>query len=88
METETTTAANPNPKANASKAKPDDDTLMPLNQALKALKARYKWMPTWSLRQAVLSGQVPHLRSSDKKGARYYVKISDLVKVLPGTNVS
>jgi len=70
----------------ATQSAPDDNAIMPLSRAMAALKQRYPWMPTWSLRQAVLEGRVPCIRSSEKRGARYYVRIADLVKVLPGTH--
>jgi hypothetical protein len=57
---------------------------MTLYRALTVIKQRYPWAPRWSLRQAVLEGIVPCVRSSNKKGARYYVTVADLIAALPG----
>jgi hypothetical protein len=57
--------------------------MMPLTKALKVLKQKYPWMPASALRQAVVDGKVPSIRSSDKKGAYYYVRLEDLVNALP-----
>lgn len=57
--------------------------MMPLTRALKLLKKEYPWMPVTALRQAVVDGKVPSIRSSDKKGAYYYVRLTDLVNALP-----
>ena len=56
------------------------DNLMSLTQAIKVLSEKYPWMPKWGLRQAVIDGRVPCIRGSDKKGARYYVRLEDLVE--------
>jgi hypothetical protein len=56
------------------------DNLMSLTRAIKVLKDKYPWIPIWSLRQAVIDGRVPCIRGSDKKGARYYVRLEDLVE--------
>jgi hypothetical protein len=59
------------------------EQLIPLSVALRMLKAdkHTAWMPHSRLREAVQNGQVPSRRSSEKKKARYYVKLSDLKKV-------
>jgi len=80
----TLNAEKPKAKAKPTTKPPDENAIMPLNRALLVIKEKYPWMPGWSIRQAVLNGQVPCVRSSAKKGARYYVRIADLLKVLPG----
>jgi hypothetical protein len=64
-------------------AKVIEEPLIPLSVALRILKAdsRTAWMPSSRLRTAVQNGEIPFRRSSDKKKARYYVKLSDLRKV-------
>jgi hypothetical protein len=75
-------------KQNQKRNKPPSDVdqseePMLLSKALKIIAAKYPWMPTWSLRQSVVEGKVPAYRSSDKKGARYFVRLSDLIAALP-----
>lgn len=66
-------------------APPRREPLIPLGKALRMLKAdpQTAWMPSWTLRQAVLKGKVFSRRSGLGKYARYYVRLSDLKKALP-----
>lgn len=56
------------------------DNLMSLTKAIGILKKKYPWMPTWSLRRAVIDGRVPCIRGGQKKGSHYYVRLEDLVE--------
>jgi hypothetical protein len=62
----------------------NSEPLVRLSEALRMLKADplTAWMPRSSLRAAVQEGKVPFQRSSDKKRAWYYVRLSDLKKVI------
>lgn len=79
-------------KRNAEAKPPSDldktEEPIPLSKALDIIKEKYPWMPTWSLRQAVVAGEVESYRSSPKKGAHYYVRLSDLVAALPKTEAA
>jgi hypothetical protein len=55
---------------------------LPLAEALRVLanNPRTAWMPRTAIRRAVERGEIPHQRSSDQKGARYYVRLSDITR--------
>jgi len=61
-----------------------NDEYISLSEALRLIADDPKtaWMPQERLRQAVRNGEVPSRRSGPAKNARYYVRISDLVKAV------
>src|SRR5262245_65667193 len=68
-------------------AEPQPNQIMPLNVAIRWLKQQHPWLPPHSLRQLVMDGKVPSIRSSAKKRARYYVKPIDLLNAFVGCEV-
>lgn len=54
-----------------------------LSNALRLLREKYPWAPVASLRVQVADGRIPSKRSSFKKKARYYVRMSDLEAAMP-----
>lgn len=55
-----------------------------LRAALERLKKEWPAAPLSAVRQAVVDGQVPSARSSNKPSARYYVRWSDLKNYTDG----
>jgi len=53
-----------------------------LSEALRRLKAKWPWAPVQALRKRVESGDIKSVRSSNQKGARYYVKLVDLERAI------
>jgi hypothetical protein len=74
-EQEMQTAALPEPKRAAER-------WLPLAEALRTLanNPQTAYMPRTAIRRAVERGDIPHQRSSDQKGARYYVRLSDITR--------
>lgn len=66
----------------------ESNDLIVLNQALWTLKEKFPWAPIHALRDRVKRGEIPSQRSSDMKGARWYVRMRDLEAALnlKGTN--
>jgi hypothetical protein len=62
--------------------KPEEERLL-LSNALRELQAKYPWTPVAALRVQVAEGKIPSVRSSFKKKARYYVRLSDLMAAMP-----
>jgi hypothetical protein len=54
-----------------------------LSVALRQLRSEKPWAPVAALRVAVADGRIPSTRSSFKKKARYYVRLSDLMAAMP-----
>jgi hypothetical protein len=69
------TAEPPEPKRAAER-------WLPLAEALRILEnnPQTAYMPRTAIRRAVERGDVPSQRSSDMKGARYYVRMSDITR--------
>jgi hypothetical protein len=63
--------------------KESSDERLLLSEALRVLQADKPWAPVAALRVAVAEGRIPSVRSSFKKRARYYVRMSDLLAALP-----
>jgi hypothetical protein len=61
----------------------DDEERLLLSDALRMLQEQYSWVPVAALRVQVAEGIIPSVRSSLKKKARYYVKLSDLIAAMP-----
>ena len=61
---------------------PNDPPLILLNRALQNLRLRWPDAPIYALRERVKKGEIPSRRSSKKKGARWYVRESDLEAAL------
>lgn len=62
--------------------KPEEERLL-LSEALRMLREKYPWTPVAALRVQVADGTIPSKRSSFKKKARYYVRLSDLMAAMP-----
>ena len=70
-----------------TRIKEHGDGRLPLVQALKELKKKFPWAPVATIRKEVTHGNVPAVRSSLGKKARYYVRVEDLERVLLSVQV-
>jgi hypothetical protein len=58
--------------------KQSTEPLIVLQRAVKLLKQEAPWAPVHALKDRVKRGEIPSTRSSKLKGARWYVRMSDL----------
>ena len=61
----------------------NEEPLIVLQRALARIKEKWPDAPIHALRDRVRRGEIPSRRSSDLKGARWFVRESDLVAALP-----
>lgn len=54
------------------------EPLVVLQQAILKIKEESPWAPVHALKDRVKRGEIPSTRSSNMKGARWYVRMSDL----------
>lgn len=71
----------------AKKPTANNDERLLLSKALRLLQSEKPWAPVSALRVAVADGRIPSIRSSRKKKARYFVKMSDLLAALPASDL-
>jgi len=51
---------------------------VPLVTAIKVIRGRHPWWPETSIRDAIREGQIPSMKASLRRKAKYFVRIEDL----------